>query len=360
MRASSLRRHASLVSKRVSARRSDRPQLAVVAGLDGLNLGDELMFEAMGRLLPSADLVPADYPATEARLERLDLSGQAVFAGVVIGGGTLINFHFHRIAAGVLDGELPAWTLGTGVGSTGFAMAPEVEIGPWAELLSDFERVWVRGPLSAERLRRVGIERVEVSGDLALALAPVAPFPPPNSGAIGVNLGSSRSALSPEAIEATGTALADALRPFVAEGRAIVPFGMHPDDREVIAALDAALDGSPAEPVFPAAATELWNLLGEVEIVVGVRLHAAVLSWAAGVPALLFAYRDKCRDFAMHLGVEDCLIEPGADAEAIEAAIRGLLIRGRQCGVAPHAKAREARATIEAAAAEIEAKLRQR
>jgi Polysaccharide pyruvyl transferase len=350
-------RHARLIAVRAAARLGKRPRVALLTGSGDANLGDEAMLEATRALLPGVDLLDVDYPATEARLRRLGLSGPAFFDGLLVGGGTLVNPHFLRLLKGVLEPGLPAWTLGTGVGSSGFAMADEVDVAPWGEVLRSFEGVWVRGPLSAERLRGLGIGSARICGDLALAATPPHPLPLARSRTLAVNPGASRVAVGTSSdAAATAARLAAALRPFVADGWRVIPFGMHRDDREGIDAFTAALETTDP-PVYPADVGALWSLLEGVEAVVGVRLHAAVLAWAAGVPALLMAYRDKCRDFAMQAEVEDCMLSADAEPEAIGDGIRHVIEEGRRRGESVHARALGSRRAIEAAAEEIRTRL---
>ncbi|HET7573701.1 MAG TPA: polysaccharide pyruvyl transferase family protein [Solirubrobacterales bacterium] len=349
----SARRHLRLGLARAAARRASAPAAAFVSGSGDGNLGDELMLEATRRVLQGVTLVPVDHPATERRLGAVGLSGAGVFDGLVLGGGTLVNPHFERLVSGVFGDGLPAWTLGTGVGSSGFGMSPEVDVAPWAELLGGFEGVWVRGPLSAERLDALGVDGVRVCGDLALALTPPRPLPARDEGALAVNVGASRVRFGGDGGIEPAAALAAALRPLRDEGRRVIPFAMHRDDAPALDAFRRGLGEPKAEILTPASLDSLWSLLEGVDAVVGVRLHAGVMSWAAGVPALMVAYRDKCLDFARHLGVEDAVVGPGAGPRDIEAKVRGLLAEGRGRGALVHGEAVGARRAIEAAAAQI-------
>lgn len=69
-----------------------------------------------------------------------------------------------------MNAGLPAWCLGTGVGSCGFSMGHTTEFAEWLPLLRRFESVGVRGPLSPRTLLRAGIDQAQVVGDLGLAL----------------------------------------------------------------------------------------------------------------------------------------------------------------------------------------------
>lgn len=348
----SARRHLRLGRGRAVAHWFRGPAVALVSGSGDDNLGDELMLEATRRILDGVRLLPIDHPATERRFAKIGLSGSGVFSGLLLGGGTLVNPHFERLVSGVIQEGIPAWALGTGVGSSGFGMAPEVDSTPWSGLLSRFQRIWVRGPLSAERLGDLGLE-VRVCGDLALAHTPPRPLRASESGAIAVNLGSSRVRFDRDGGIHAAQGLASAVKPFRDEGRKILPFAMHRDDLPALEAFQAALGEPLGEIAAPRTLASLLSIFETAEAVVGVRLHAGVMAWASGVPALMVAYRDKCLDFARHLRIEDALVSMDAQPPEIWEGINRMLDEGRPRGELVHAEAVRTRSVIESAAAEI-------
>jgi hypothetical protein len=70
-------------------------------------------------------------------------------------------------------------------------------------------------------------------------------------------------------------------------------------------------DASIARSAFVDARNRLdifFNCVSGSDVLVGVRLHSAVLACCVGVPPILLAYRDKCRDFMLSMGLEDNLV----------------------------------------------------
>ena len=96
---------------------------AYVGGQGWRNLGDDALFEAARQVLGGMRLVTFRYPRREERLSLLGLSGRGYFQQFVLGGGTFINPYGLSTVRAALQQGLPAWTLGTGVGSAGLACA---------------------------------------------------------------------------------------------------------------------------------------------------------------------------------------------------------------------------------------------
>jgi polysaccharide pyruvyl transferase WcaK-like protein len=59
----------------------------------------------------------------------------------------------------------------------------------------------------------------------------------------------------------------------------------------------------------------------------GIKMHTAGLAMIAGVPALLCAYRDKCRDFAAPIGLEHALFDLPVDEAVALALVEDMLSR---------------------------------
>ncbi len=141
------------------------------------NLGDDAIMWAHARALAPARLgmLPLEsetavYTAFRSARRR------ELFSGVLLGGGTVVGREpwRRRIERALRVTSGPLVVTGAGVEDPDFegrrTYTDADELGRWAELLEGAAHVTVRGPRSAELLRRVGIEAAVVS-DPALMLA---------------------------------------------------------------------------------------------------------------------------------------------------------------------------------------------
>lgn len=288
---------ASLVAQRTLLRPLP-PRIGYLGGQGAGNIGDDVMLAFTRHILAPANVVPFAYPGEERRLAKVRLSGTRYFRSVLLGGGTLINAHWADQVRTALDLEIPVWTLGTGVGSSGFGMPMEVNIDEWGPILRQVQRIGVRGPLSRNRLVALGLgDRVEIVGDLALGLArdrTVRASDPPK---VAINLAlHGRPDLQggvPNAEKGVVTLVSRLRR----RGFQPVLVAMHPTDASPLGRLANAL-GLPDSTVnMPRTGDEFFRLVEDCLFIITVRLHAGVLACCAGVPALMLAYRDKCIDF---------------------------------------------------------------
>jgi len=294
----------SLIGKRFALRCSARPRLGYISGAGDANLGDEAMVEAAQQLFSAHTLVPLAYPRQEKRLEPIGLSGPRFWDGVIVSGGTLINPYWHPQVKLAIEQEVPVWSLGTGVGSQGFPVPESVDLTPWQSILPRFLSLGVRGPLSQQRLEAIGITKAEVVGDLAFVLArpPIAPL---NPSAFALNV---YYPVRPEHGDESFESLEELSRcvaKLVARGWRAVPVAMHRHDIEPIQRiLDAAgLSAIPIQllPDFDS----FYRVVSPCTLLVGVRLHAAILAFCAGVPPLVLGYRDKGLDFVRSVDWEE-------------------------------------------------------
>ncbi len=297
----------------------EQPRLAYVGGHGDRNLGDDALFEAAQQLLAGHQLLTFRYPPLERRLSWLGLSGRDYFHHFVLGGGTLINPYGLITARAALEQGLAAWTLGTGVGSAGFNMRRALDLREWVPLLRDFRANGVRGPLSKAALEELGVSRVEVIGDLALALTQEAPTPPvlPRQFAVNITL--------PPPHEPEGypyerlEGLERAIRDFLAREWEPVFLAMHENDVAPMRRLMASVGRERDVLHRPATAEEYLRRVGPCTLTLAVRLHAAVLSCCAGTPPLMLGYREKCLDFMASLQLERWHVDLGSPEGDIHA-----------------------------------------
>jgi len=321
-----LRRELAEVQWRRRLLRSGRPCAAYIGWPGHGNLGDDAMLQAARGLLPGLELVPVLEPLREMRMAVMGLSGRRLFRFALLGGGTLINPNFAPIARLLWRQGLPLHALGTGAGSCGFTMEPCVDLSEWARLLAEPARLGVRGPLTLDRLRDLGLRDVQVVGDLALALAAPRPATQASPPRVAVNV-----ALPPREQYGQGAfailrALEEPLARLAREGWEIVPVALEDGDCRHLDALLAGVPGPHREVQRPRDAATFFALVQPCAFAVSVRLHGAILSACAGVPPLLLGYRDKCLDFMESVDLADWHMELQA-ATAAEIRDRVLAMR---------------------------------
>jgi hypothetical protein len=339
--------------------------IAVLAGTGDDNFGDEWMAEALEAGLPSCRLAEITYPATERRLARLALSGPRLFSGIVVSGGTLINSYFLPRILPLIGTGIPAWAVGTGVGSAGFGVtessaAPDGWVGP----LKAFEEVAVRGPRSVARLQAAGFRKALAVGDLALAHTPDKPVTTHGSRRMLVNLSGTELEIAqgegmPETLVLE--TVASALRELARSGWALVPLAMHRDDLPRLQAVGRMVGGWTGDVVVPKTSADARYAMNEAGAVIGMRLHAAALGWIHGVPTLGLAYRDKTLDFAEQIGAEDQVVDlRTVSTPQLVATINAFPGRSAGRAYAVHRRALSCRAALLETMARIDAQLRRR
>ncbi len=305
-----------------------RPVHGYIGWLGRGNLGDEAAFAGIKRLRPDIAWAPATHLGRAFRLAcAVGLDGPKFYRSVALGGGTLINPGMFRLwVRELLRAGQSMWCCGTGVGSSGWKFDVDPDLAAWSSLLAEFKGIGVRGPKSKEQLESIGAQHVEVCGDLALALArdQLSDLDEPRTLAINVSL-PTRSG-DPVDGENLMNTLVSVARRWCGRGGRILPLAL---DREDIAPLTdfarlANLDGT--RVLFPLDPVHVIEKIAGCAAVVGVRLHSAVLACCAGVPCVLLAYRPKCLDFMLSMGLQEANIDllqakPGSIENRIESLI---------------------------------------
>jgi polysaccharide pyruvyl transferase WcaK-like protein len=157
--------------------------------------------------------------------------------------------------------------------------------------------------MSKRLLDEVGCRNVLVAGDPGLTFhRGPAPSPPAGRRTVAVNAGRSKGEVwgSEDRVLAT---LADAARRLVAAGYDVRVFPVWDRDQAVCQELARAA-GLPGDAVDPLVlqADALLRYLDDFDVVVSIKLHAAVLAAAAGVPFVAVEYQPKVRDFTESVG----------------------------------------------------------
>lgn len=328
----------------------------VVSGYYGFgNAGDEAILAALvGGLrehVPDARFtVISGNPDRTARLHGVDavarnnpLAVARALAGgdlVVSGGGSLLQdvtsqrnipYYLGVVALARALGK-PVMLYAQGVGPVsrrlGRRLIPLVCNG--------VQRITVRDQESLALLRELGVVRppVEVTADASLALEPAAGFDaqaalraegvePGRRPLIGMALRSWREGADPAVLVEVADALAAEL------GAQVCFLSMQsPDDegmaRAVLARMSrpgGVLLGSGYHP------RELLALIGALDLVIGMRLHALIFAALAGVPPLGLSYDPKIDNFLRALGWEEALAVGNAAAAEVLARVRDALLR---------------------------------
>jgi lipopolysaccharide transport system ATP-binding protein len=302
-----------IAASRMIHRARARPRIGYLGGSRD-NLGDNVMFSAAQRLFPDANLIRFAHPRNERRLARLRLAGDRFFESVLLGGGTLVNPNWLPSAQLALAQGLPIASIGTGVGSWGLGQSNTIDISEWLPLLRRFTHLGVRGPLSKQRLDLLGVENVQVVGDLALSFARSALAKPADPPVLAFNLLDLRDGTNGDLEKNSWRAgLMAALARIQREGWRIKPVAMHEADLLTTTTLLRRAGVSFEKPVVPRSAEEFFSAVAMCSASIGLRLHLSILSACAGVPPLILGYRDKHLDFAQslqlehwHLRIDEC------------------------------------------------------
>lgn len=271
------------------------------------NLGDEALLAATRRLLPWAEIT------TSGHAGRL----------LLLGGGTLINRGYLRHLREHDSPRVERAVYGTGVANPDYWGEPRENPADWIDFLSTCAYVGVRGPTSADLLRRWGFGgELEVVGDPALSLE--APPTERRLERVVVCPAWTRGLLWGGDDRPVLAALAELVKRLVAEGRDVHLLSAFPaDDRHVFELMRRA--GHPDLAYHPGYDLELDDvmaLLASAGVVVAERLHAAVLAAAASTPFVAVEYRPKVADFAASVGADPLVIR----ADRVTAAELGELM----------------------------------
>jgi hypothetical protein len=295
-------------SRTISKLTGSPRRIGYIGSFGGGNIGDYACLMAAKRLL-SQRLTVWGPSWTERRLGRLGLAGPDVFDSVVLGGGTLIDpWHVGQVRTAI-DQGLVLDAFGTGVRTEGDPVRDRERLAVWKQLLEPFRSIAVRGPDSAAFLRELGVERVSVVGDLALALTRPAPVVRTSERVVAVNIRVPRRGSYTEGFQVGMDALVSVIRSLAEDGWAVRPFAMEDMDVPALEMCLAAA-GRPELPVWAGRDPEaLIDMFGQCAVVFSVRLHGAVLATCAGVPTVAVNYDPKVAEFMRTMNLED-YVEP--------------------------------------------------
>jgi polysaccharide pyruvyl transferase WcaK-like protein len=297
------------------------------------------MFEACRRCLPRVRWTPIpfdDIPPPRSLSARVRNRYARQVAGLfgdsvaMLGGGTILNripawLEQYRRLCRTVRKPVPVFSPGVADPSfwSGTAGWRDTR-AEWRAELARLPEVGVRGPMSKRLLDEVGCRNVVVAGDPALAFHRGAvPAPPVGRRTVAVNAGRSKGEVWGQEDRLVAT-LADAARRLVAAGYDVRVFPVWDRDESVCHEVVRAA-GLPDDAVDPLLleADALLQYLDGFDVVVSVKLHAAVLAAAAGVPFVAVEYQPKVRDFTESIGWGRFTLRSDAvEATEVERAVR--------------------------------------
>jgi hypothetical protein len=285
-----------------------QPVVGYIGWLGYANLGDEAMYAAFRQMFPQFQfIITNDALPLELILHRHLIKRRRLYDVVFLGGGTLINGRRYLEALKqeqVRHSELIVF--GTGVRDPSFWQQhyPPEYAGDMAEWVAVLERaafVGVRGPQSAGILAAHGLAQVQVIGDPALSLCTPRPAVAPQSQTVAINLGCSGPMWGRQ--ETLIDVIGRLSRHLIESGWQVEFLPMHGSDLQL---------GRELMDRFDLPRLSLWSEFQAIDktldrirsydLVIGQRLHAAVLACGLGVPAISLAYRPKCEDFMASIG----------------------------------------------------------
>ncbi len=303
-------------AERLLLRSRKRLAVGYVGWIGHSNLGDEVLFQVIKKALHEFDLIPVLPAPGERMLTDFGLGGRRMFRAVLLGGGTLINPAYLATARLIQELRLPLYSVGTGVGSSGFGMPLDSSSYlEWADILGGSPMLSVRGPISAKRLRDSGVPGAEVIGDPALGVTPDSLPKFRTRKQLVINL-----AQEPAVEYGTGefrifSDIGEIASHFLQDGGELLGVALGSRDRSTLERFQAVhkLHGMRIEDHRSSGNRLLTAIEGSTALI-GVRLHSAVLACCVGVPAILLAYRSKCQDFMNSMNLDAFAVPLGESA----------------------------------------------
>lgn len=276
------------------------------------NLGDELMWE-MFRELARKHLDSSQYEVIPS-IPGVNLKDLSPYEVVVLGGGSLLIPGYIDVVHQAMKEKKKIMIWGSG-----HDRLEKVQIDAqgaiFREILENVDFCGVRGPLTYQYLKEilVPMDRVIVSGDPGFLLPP-----PPFKGAtnqerepiIGINWGTTYNKIYGQNEKVVEDALVRAAQKFIEEGYKIYLYPVWGPDRPALKRLYEKI-GQPDQTILDVElhnCQQLMNIVQDFTMTVNFKLHANILSAAAGVPFVCLGYRFKCLDFVHSLNSPDSIV----------------------------------------------------
>lgn len=284
---------------------NSKERLGYIGCLNDHNLGDLACLDAMRILLPKARLLTSTQRYDERRLIKMGLGLPQLAPHVIMGGGTLINFHRVPGVTQLLDNGCSIYCLGTGAGPCGFPQPDEKALKGWDALVPRIKYFGLRDEASEQRMKNLGASNTYVLGDLALGLAYDRIACEEYRSKIAVVVAEPEPARTDYNPYQGFDALRDAIIQLHAEGFSFVSLCVEPKDIAVASRLNDAVGGVMSDPVHPKTAVGFLKTVEDCTLSLSVRLHGNVLAACAGVPPIAMGYGPKCQSFMQSIGREE-------------------------------------------------------
>ena len=282
-------------------------------GLPGYeNLGDDVLYLAHKELFPKINFF-AFRKESRYIYELLKYLGKLPNERMaLLGGGTLINrgeVWLNKVKY-LQRNEFTMFCLGTGVGQANFwkKHGDDSElIKHWVKELRQFEYVGVRGPLSQVQLAKAGFNDSEIVGDTAISLT-ISHLDDKRKkkGVIGINYGlNSSHPIDGEEKEYTRKII-KLINLFLDKGYRVKLLPVWNLDYRSNIQLMGSINRSGCSIEYCADDYDKFKQeVSNCDVVIGQKLHSAVLSYVNLTPAIVLEYQPKCRDFMLSIGMEE-------------------------------------------------------
>ncbi|HZG18346.1 MAG TPA: polysaccharide pyruvyl transferase family protein [Candidatus Bathyarchaeia archaeon] len=289
------------------------------------NLGDELMWHVF-RDLAQKHLDPLQAEVIPS-LPKIDLKNLSPYDTVVLGGGSLLIPGYLDVVHQAVQLKKNVVVWGSGYDSQepvrlddkgAFSLPPVQPNERMRQMLDEIGEhasfFGIRGPLTYQYLQQLGVSaKPTISGDPGMLLLPPTPAEANHQDGksiIGINWGTSYNRIYGKNEAVVEEALAEAAKALIKDGHHIYLFAMWGPDREAIKRLYKKID-APDHTTLDLALhdhVEMMKRISGFQATINFKLHANVISAAAGVPFVCLAYRFKCMDFACSLNVPETII----------------------------------------------------
>ncbi|MEW4240012.1 polysaccharide pyruvyl transferase family protein [Priestia megaterium] len=296
------------------------------------NLGDELLWHVFKEL--SEQYYSEEEIEITPSFPGVDFKNVEPYDTVVLGGGSLLLPGYLQVLQKAADLEKDILIWGSGMDWVEKEQLDKMLAGENVslsklftekdgELMKDvFNRVsfaGIRGPLAKKALEAVGVdsEKIRIIGDPGLLLS-ANKVVDKKERIIGVNWGTTYNRLYGGNELAVEDTLASTCKKLIQQGYKIAIYSVWGSDKVSCQRLRDKIN-NPEHVVFDEKLykeKELMTILSHYTMTINFKLHANILSLAAGVPCVALGYRFKVFDLASSLELEKCIVS--TDSKSLE------------------------------------------